>query len=349
MSASDADQLPHSRLTDAFERRVGRDLMAHLPADAATVVACSGGPDSTAVLVAVARARGAGSGAVIAACFDHGLRPPAETALDRAAVESVARQLGVRAVGGSASEQPVTESGGGVEAAARDARYRWLAGVCREAGARWCITGHTLDDQAETVLLRLARGTGTTGVAAMAPCAPWPLADCGEGLSVVRPLLETRREAVMAYLDALGIEARSDPTNELTAFDRNRVRHRVLPELRAINPRAEEALSRFAAFARRDDEALEGWARREAERIVSIGAGAALVRRRPLLDLPPAVGSRVLRMAAQRVGLTLDATQVAQLLRIALRRGSRLSLSGGDATVLPEELRIGRAAGGRGQ
>ena len=347
MTAGDTDRFPHSRLTGAFERRVGRELDAHVPADAATVVASSGGPDSTAVLVAVARARGGRGGAVIAACFDHGLRPAAETALDRAAVESVARQLGVRAVGGSASGRTAAEAGAGVEAAARDARYRWLAGVCRDAGAGWCITGHTLDDQAETVLLRLARGTGTTGVAAMASCAPWPLADCGEGFSVVRPLLGTRREAVAAYLDALDVEPRSDPTNELTAFDRNRVRHRVLPELRAINPRAEEALSRFAALARRDDEALEGWARREAERIVSVGAGAALVRRRPLLDLPPAVASRVLRLAAQRVGLAMDAAQVAQLLRIARRRGARLSLSGGDAAVLEEEVRISRVAGRR--
>ena len=347
MSAGDTDQLPHSRLTGAFERRVGRELDAHVPADATTVVACSGGPDSTAVLVAVARARGGRGGAVTAACFDHGLRPPAETALDRAAVESVARRLGVRAVGGSAPERPATEGGGGAEAAARNARYRWLAGVCGEASAGWCITGHTLDDQAETVLLRLARGTGTAGVAAMASGAPWPLADCGEGLSIVRPLLGTRRAAVAAYLGALGLESRSDPTNELTVFDRNRVRHRVLPELRAINPRAEEALSRFAALARRDDEALEGWARREAEQIVSVGVGAALVRRRPLLELPPAVASRVLRTAAQRVGLVLDAAQVAQLLRVARRYGARLSLSGGDATVLEEELRLGRPTGGR--
>ncbi len=113
MSAGDTDQLPHSRLTGAFERRVGRELDALLPAEAATVVACSGGPDSIAVLVAVARARGGRSGAVTAACFDHGLRPAAETALDRAAVESVARRLGVRAVGGSASGRPAPESGGG--------------------------------------------------------------------------------------------------------------------------------------------------------------------------------------------------------------------------------------------
>src|SRR5690606_37986891 len=141
------------RRTGAFERRVARAL-AELGCSTAggggVLVAVSGGADSTATLVAVTRALGAER--ATAAHFDHRLRSPAEAANDRAAVEAVAAGLGVAVTTGRAPRRPTDHS----EAAAREARYRWLARACREAGVTACVTGHTLDDQAETVLLRLA-------------------------------------------------------------------------------------------------------------------------------------------------------------------------------------------------
>ena len=342
-----AEPLPSNRATGAFERRVARSLTALVPQDAPLLVACSGGPDSTAALVAVSRARGPDGPPVLAACFDHGLRPPEETALDKAAVEAVAARLGRAVLSGSVSDIDIgvdaAAKAGGPEAVAREARYRWLAHACTEAGVAHCVTGHTLDDQAETVLLRLARGTGTLGAAGMAATAPWPVPCEGGRLRVLRPLLELRREQASAYLDALGLEARLDPTNELLTLDRNRLRRRVLPELRALNPRVEEALARFAALARRDEEALGAAAEREAERLLSVRGNTAVLQRRALRALPEAVCSRLLRLAAAAVGIGLDGGQVEQLRRIAARRGARLSLAGGEAAVVGDELRISAA------
>lgn len=322
------DTYPSNRLTGALERRVRDALDAVVPRTETVVVACSGGPDSTAALIATARSR-RDAGEVVVATFDHGMRSQAETAGDRAAVEAVASRLGVRSLHGEARGLTPGTS----EAEAREARYRWLAGACREAGARYCVTGHTLDDQAETVLLRLTRGSGLTGIAGMGESAPWPV-DCGaDDLRVVRPLLGVRRLEVLAYLDAIGVELRIDATNELVTFDRNRLRHRVLPELRSINPRVDAAITHFASLARRDDDALEAWARREAAAIVSGTHEEASVVRSRLRALPVAISSRVLREAARGCGLNLDGGQVEDLLRLMHRRGARLSLSGGQAVV----------------
>ena len=337
--------LPSSRATDAFERRVARGLAALAPANAPLegmplVVACSGGADSTAALIAVSRSRGPDDAPVVAACFDHGLRPAREVAADRAAVDAVAERLGRRVLYGSVSDSGAPARRAGSEAAAREARYRWLADACAEAGAVRCVTGHTLDDQAETVLLRLTRGAGSPGVAAMAPEAPWPVPCEGGRLRLLRPLLGVRREEARAYLESLELQPRLDPTNDLLTFDRNRLRHRVLPQLRAVNPRAEEALARFALLARRDDEALEAWAEREAGKLVRMEVKTVAIRRRELLALPEAVSSRLLRRAAGEVGIALEGAQVEQLLHIARRRGARLSLTGGAAEVVGEELLI---------
>ena len=256
------------------------------------------------------------------------------------AVDAVAERLGRRVLYGSVSDSGAPARRAGSEAAAREARYRWLADACAEAGAVRCVTGHTLDDQAETVLLRLTRGAGSPGVAAMAPEAPWPVPCEGGRLRLLRPLLGVRREEARAYLESLELQPRLDPTNDLLTFDRNRLRHRVLPQLRAVNPRAEEALARFALLARRDDEALEAWAEREAGKLVRMEVKTVAIRRRELLALPEAVSSRLLRRAAGEVGIALEGAQVEQLLHIARRRGARLSLTGGAAEVVGEELLI---------
>ena len=337
-----ADSLPASRLTGAFERRVARALAPLAPPDAPLVVACSGGADSMAAFVAVSRARVAGAAPVVAACFDHGLRPSDETALDRAAVDAVAERLGREVLHGSVSDLEPVAPESGSEAAAREARYRWLAIACAEARASHCVTGHTLDDQAETVLLRLTRGAGTLGAAAMTADAPWPVPCEGGAPRLLRALLGERREAARAYVEELGLEVRADPTNEQLTFDRNRVRLRVLPELRAVNPRADEALARFANLASRDDQALESWAAREAQRLLSVEAETVAVRRRELLALPEAVASRVLRRAAGLVGISLSGDQVERLLDITRRRGGRYSLAGGEARVVDAAVSIRR-------
>ncbi len=330
-------------MTGVFERRVKRDLGQLVPPAAPVVVACSGGPDSTAALVAVAR----GGWPVCAAHIDHGLRSSEEAEGDRAMVERLGALLGVPVLTGTARGAELRTS----EERAREARYRWLAGACAEAGAIHCVTGHTLDDQAETVLLRLARGSGLGGAAGMAGRAAWPLreAGCGAHLSLVRPLLGLSRADVERYLRALGLEARQDPTNEQVHYARNRVRLRVLPEMERVHAGAAQSLAHFAGLARRDDEALESVAATEFARIATCSPGVVALGRRALSALPPAVGARVLRRAAGELGLATNASQLDALARAARRRGSRVDLAGGrgrsDDTMLIIE-RLTRASGG---
>lgn len=317
-----ADPYPHSRRTGAFERRVARAL-ADLDLAARVVVACSGGPDSTAALVAVARTLGAER--VTAAAFDHRIRPAAEVARELAVVQQVARALGVGFATGRAPGRPA----GGAEAAARQARYRWLARACQQAGAVTCVTGHTLDDQAETVLLRLVRGSGAGGLAGMAPESAWPVPP-PRGVPpprLVRPLLDVARADVETYLEALGIQAATDPSNETVEYARNRVRREVMPSLRALNPRAAEAIAAFADRQRQDDEALltaaDAWlsANPPLEEPGGIGLDRIALRRAPV-----AVAARVVRLTAARVGVTLESAHVEAVLRAAARTSENVDL-----------------------
>ena len=341
-----------TRSTAAFERRVGTALGAHVAAGSTLLVACSGGPDSTAALVAVARLHQAAGGRAVAAHFNHGIRDEAEAAADLAYVEWLAGCLGGPVLAGG---EGTAGAGRASEAGAREARYRWLASAARDAGAVACVTGHTLHDQAETVLLRLARGTGLAGAGGMEPDAPWPVACEAAGgdapLRLLRPLLGIGRVDVAVYLEALGLTGeerapRHDTSNDDLAFSRNRVRHRVMPELEALNHRAAEALARFAGHARRDDAALEAWAGREAAALMRVEDGAARVERRALAELPEAVALRVVRRAAKAAGLSVDAEQAGGVLAIAARRGARIDLGGGAAWTDAEAVWFGATGAG---
>ena len=334
-----ADSLARSRITGAFERRVARALDRVAPRDAPVVVACSGGPDSSAALVAVARA----GRRVSAAHFDHGLRPAEEAEGDRAWVERLGALLGVPVLAGAADGAGAGTS----EAHSREARYRWLARALAESGAVCCVTGHTLDDQAETVLLRLARGSGLAGAAGMATGAPWPLADAehAPGLVLARPLLGISRAEVGRYLGELGLEARHDASNEQLRYARNRVRLRILPEMERVHAGAARSLAQFAAFARRDDEALESVAAGEFARIAIRSPGAVALERGALAELPEAISARVLRRAVGELGLSATASQLGALARAARRRGSRVDLAGGRGRSDEAVLTIERAGG----
>ena len=331
--------LPRSRVTGAFERSVGRELGRVAPPGAPVVVACSGGPDSSAALVAIAR----GAWEVSAAHFDHGLRPVEEAEGDRSSVERLGGLLGVRVLTGSARGA----APGASEERSRESRYRWLAGACAEAGAAYCVTAHTLDDQAETVLLRLARGSGLAGAAGMARRAPWPLAGVAGAADLVlaRPLLRVGRVEIERYLRELGLPARHDPSNERLSYARNRVRRRVLPELERVHAGAAAALAQFASRARLDDEALEATAAAEFARIGAVGRGVVELKRRDLRSLPPAIAARVLRRAAGELGLATNAVQLDALARAARRRGSAVDLAGGRALCGETMLAIERSPG----
>ncbi len=177
---------------------------------------------------------------LIAVTVDHGLRP--ESKCEAQAVASLARTLGVehRTLRWTGAK-PKT----GIQEAARQARYRLLAGAARKAGARCVLTAHTLDDQAETLLFRMARGSGVTGLAGMDHTAPMPFDD-PDGFVLVRPLLRTPKSRLIATLKAAKVPYADDPSNRDPRFAR--------PRWRALMPAlAAEGLTpeRFGKLARR--------------------------------------------------------------------------------------------------
>ncbi len=195
------------------------------------VVAVSGGADSVALLRALVEC----GGRVVVGHVNHQLRGD-EGDADEVFVVELAGQLGVAV---HTHRVNVAALGGNVEATARRVRYEWLTALATEQGAGWISTGHTADDQAETVLHRLIRGTGLQGLRGIAPVRE----------IILRPLLTIPRTDLLTYLQSLSQPFRTDSTNADTAFTRNRIRAELLPLLRTYNPGIVDVLNRLSVQA----------------------------------------------------------------------------------------------------
>ena len=284
----------------AAARTAVATALADLADGALVLVACSGGPDSLALAAAtafVAPRAGLRVGAVV---VDHGLQPgSADVAASAAAA---CRDLGLDPVRVAA----VTVGGdGGPEAAARDARYAALDAAAEELGAAAVLLGHTLDDQAETVLLGLARGSGGRSLAGM-PATRGRLR---------RPFLGLRRADTLAVCDALGLAPWHDPTNEPPAAPRrSRVRATVLPVLEdVLGPGVAEALARTADQLREDADALDALA--DGLLAAARGEDGTLDAGR-LAEAPAAVRRRALRAFAVAAGVPSGSLHRAHVLAL---------------------------------
>ena len=258
-----------------------RASIADLAPGDLVLAACSGGADSLALAAAlafVAPRMGLRAGGVT---VDHGLQ---DGSAERA--EAVVAALTGLGLGTVHSIEVTVGEDGGPEAAARTARYRALDRVAAETGAAAVLLGHTLDDQAETVLLGLARGSGARSLAGMPPRRG----------SYRRPLLGIRRERTGAACAALGLRPWQDPHNDDRRFARVRVRLDALPALEAaLGPGVTEALARTATQLRADAELLE-------EICTERTRGCSSLSTSELADLPAALRGRVLRSAAIGAG-----------------------------------------------
>jgi tRNA(Ile)-lysidine synthase len=267
------------------------------------LVALSAGPDSTALLAALAELRDSaavGELRLSALHVDHGLR--ADSGADAAAAAATCARLAVP----FASEK-VQVARGNVQAEARRARYAALRREAARVGATRIATGHTRTDQAETVLLRLFRGAGARGLAGIPPRRG----------RIVRPLIDRARSEGLAYLAARGVPFRDDPTNATPRYARNRLRLSVWPAIAALAPSAERALARTADLARDDERALARSARilaaGEPRISIEVVRAAPVAVRRRLVQ-------RLFRTAAGR-RVTLERKHVEAVLALIGRRG----------------------------
>jgi tRNA(Ile)-lysidine synthase len=238
-------------------------------ADVTVLIAVSGGGDSVALLRAIAALKTSGQGRLCVAHLNHQLRPDADD--DERFVVELSARLGLTCeVARVPVQRLADESGDGVEAAARSARYRFLQDAAGRLGARFVATAHTADDQAETILHRILRGTGVRGLAGMARVRPLGHA------SLIRPLLGVGHAELTAYLDAIGQPYRHDASNRDRRFMRNRIRHELLPRLcRQYNPRAVEALLRLATLAGQSQAIIDRLVNAWFDRCVTIESPSA--------------------------------------------------------------------------
>jgi tRNA(Ile)-lysidine synthase len=265
-----------------------RGVLADLDEGDLVLVACSGGTDSLALAAAtafVAPRLGLRAGGLT---VDHGLQEGS----DRRA-RDVADVLTTRGFDPVEVLPVVVGRAGGPEAAARAARYAALDAAADRLGAAAVLLGHTRDDQAETVLLGLARGSGARSLAGM-PAA---------FRNYRRPLLDLPRSLTAAACHAEGLTPWDDPHNADPAYTRARVRHAALPALAAaLGPGMPEALARTARLLREDTEALDAWSEREFAACHSLDGTLGCLAVEPLAALPSAVRRRVIRLAALAAG-----------------------------------------------
>ena len=277
---------PHPAV--AAVRLAVRRTLADLDAGSPVVVACSGGADSLALLAATvfeSRRPGHMGRPVIGVTVDHGLQNGSQQH-----AEAVAGQMRTLGVSQALVVPVAVGTAGGPEAAARTVRYDALDGVATEHDVAAVLLGHTRDDQAETVLLGLARGSGARSLSGMAPVSG----------RYRRPLLEVSREDTVAACQAEDIEYWDDPHNADPSYTRVRVRRHVLPVLeKELGPGVGEALARTARLLRDDADALDAMAV-DALLAVRDEHGDVLVE--PLRSWPSAVRRRVLRLAALDAG-----------------------------------------------
>lgn len=287
-------------------RRVVRRALAALPAVSTVVVGLSGGPDSLALAAATAFEAPKLGLRVVTATVDHGLQEgSADTA---AAASSQAAALGLEA----RVVRVEVDAEGGPEAAARQARYDALRRVAQDVEASAVLVGHTLDDQAETVLLGLARGAGAASLQGMAEAS-----DLG-GVALLRPLLDVRRATTRAACAAEGLEPWDDPHNADPRFTRVRVRERVLPVLEGeLGPGIAEALARTAAQLREDAEAFDDMIDETIEDIVEHAEAGISVSVAALAANPAALRHRIIRhVVASEFHQALTRSQTLEVARL---------------------------------
>jgi tRNA(Ile)-lysidine synthase len=293
---------------DAFERRLAGAIDADglLAAGQSVLVGVSGGADSVAMLAAlrVLAGEAARTYRLTVGHLDHSLRD--ESAGDAAFVAALARKWGLECITERVDVAAEADRlGEGVEHAARTARYEFFARAARQCGASAVAVAHHADDNAETILFRVLRGTALRGLAGMPVTRSLPAAEPeSPALRIIRPMLGFRRREILDYCRARSLEWREDHTNAETVYRRNFLRHQLLPLIREkLNPQADDALLRLGRFAAQTEAYLTAQAEALLGRAVSHRqADRVLLDAAVFADEAPIIRQTAVRLAMESLG-----------------------------------------------
>ncbi len=299
-----------------------------VPPNTRVLVGYSGGADSTCLLHLLTQC----GVDVVAAHLHHGQRDEADDELARC--QLFADTLNVPFIAGRADVPLIARQFRiGLEEAGRQARYSFFDQAALQSESSLIATAHTLSDHSETVLLHLARGTGLAGLAGIPERRD----------NLIRPLLSFRREETRAYCQDLELWFHDDPANSDVNFSRARIRHRVLPEIRALNPAADSAIARLANIVSEEDQFLNGMAAAALEQsdvplngdlgFLTLDAEIAIDQAK-LLTLPPVLVKRGVRLLAEALGATLTYDQTLLLVAgLTAQPNGSITAEGGNVVM----------------
>lgn len=298
-------------------------------------VAVSGGPDSVALLRVLDSLKEVYGISLFVAHLNHGLRAE-EAAADEAFVKSLAQELGLEHISRFVKVQAYADQEGlNLEEAGRIVRYEFLQNAARIKSATKIALGHTLNDQAETVIMRFIRGSGLDGLSSIRP-----IVTVSDHLQVIRPLIECSRDDVLEFLREGAFNYRMDRSNQDLRFDRNRVRAELIPYLaKHFNPNIVETLARYATLSGEDSALLNDLAKKAADRLLKTKGTDYHLEIGPLLEHPRAIQRRIIRAALKQIRGDLRRVRFSQVESIL--RLMRPGMSGKEVG-LPTGLKVVR-------
>jgi len=315
-----------------------RTALADMPEGSTVIVALSGGADSLALAAATAFEAPKLGLRAASLTVDHGLQEGSDAVASQAARAAAALGLDPLIVRVDVAGE------GGPEAAAREARYGVLRDAAADVRAAAVLLGHTLDDQAETVLLGLARGSGATSLQGIAP-----VREDADGVRWVRPLLGVRRETTRAFCVASALTPWDDPHNRDERYARVRVRERVLPVLETeLGPGIADALVRTAEQLREDAEAFDEMIHETIEDIVEHAEAGISVSVAALAANPAALRNRIIRLVVDsEFGVSLTRTQTIEVARLVTDWNGQGPIDLPECSAVRRDGRIVFSASGR--
>lgn len=260
------------------------------------MAAVSGGPDSVFLLEALVRLKNkVGLKKLIVCNLDHGLRGK-ESRDDSLFVKDLAEKLGLEFIHKKINLKIADKGDLSTEEIAREARYRFFREAASRTGANVIATGHTLDDQAETILMRLVKGAALKGIVGISPARE-------EGpIMIVRPLIELEKKDIVDYLNENGLSCRIDSTNLKPIYFRNIVRSEIIPFLEKYNPRLKRVLFNLAEHLREDFEFIADQKAKASGCILSSGKNSVEIKLKDIIMQPGAIQKEILRDALEKSG-----------------------------------------------